>query len=118
MSQSVPVVSDADVERIVRRDFAAEEVSEVLSTLAEYGKKSWHGEVVRVRLAILKMANGSLDRLQIWMAAADRDYRDALAAAEYPRYMKSIGPNEKDAVKREQVIAKDSKEYREWIERK
>ena len=50
--------------------------SAVLAALATYGAKSWHNEPVRVRLAVLKLANGNLQKLQQQLAAADTDYRD------------------------------------------
>ena len=82
MKQPVPKVCDADVERVVKRDFSAEDASTVLSTLQEYGKKEWHREMPRVRLAILKLAGGDCGALLDAVAMADRDYRDVLGNAE------------------------------------
>ena len=59
-TQPTPKVTGADVERIVRRDFPADKVSEVLAILDQYGKESWHREPHRVRLAALKLAAGSI----------------------------------------------------------
>ena len=44
MRQRAPSATDADVERVVRRDFADEHVAHVLATLGEYGHASWHLE--------------------------------------------------------------------------
>src|SRR5512134_3389788 len=48
----------------VRRDFGADRVAEVLATLGEYGAERWQREPHRVRLAVLKLAGGSLARLR------------------------------------------------------
>ena len=62
--QPVPSVSDRDVERIVRRDFEAARVAEVLVVLDEYGKESWQREPARVCLAALRLASGCIDEAQ------------------------------------------------------
>jgi len=118
MSQPVPKVSEADVERIVRRDFPEPEVPAVLAALAAYGTKAWHNEVPRVRLAILKLAAGRGDALARAVALADVDYRDVLAAAEYPAYFRTISPVEPDTVKRKLAIDADWQEYRAWFEKR
>ena len=48
--------------------------------LSQYAKQ----EVFRVRLAVLKLAEGDLDKLERNTMLAQQDYRDVLAAAEYP----------------------------------
>jgi hypothetical protein len=118
MNQPVPKVCDADVERVVKRDFLPEEGFAVLSALEEYGKKDWHREVPRVRLAILKLASGSREKLREAIAGADRDYRDVLSCAEYPSYSSRISPTEKDEAKHKHMIDADWQEYRAWREKK
>lgn len=39
-TQPTPTVTDADVERIVQRDFPADRTVEVLAMLDEYGKET------------------------------------------------------------------------------
>ena len=56
MNQPVPIVSDADVDRIVRREFPAAAVAEAAALLGQYGGKPWHREALRVRAAMLKVA--------------------------------------------------------------
>jgi len=89
-SQPTPNVSRADVERVVRRDFPADRVPEVLAMLGEYGTEGWHRESDRVRLAVLKLAAGSLEMLRQEIEVAKSDYRDVLVGAEYPDYIKRV----------------------------
>jgi hypothetical protein len=64
ISQPVPNVREDDVVRVVRRDFAAEQFESAVSVLGRYGTERWEKEHFRVRIAALKLANGSLDKLQ------------------------------------------------------
>jgi hypothetical protein len=72
-----PNVTSADVERVVRRDFPADCVPEVLAILREYGTESWQREPHRVRLAV-KLAAGNIERLRFQIETAKGDYRDVL----------------------------------------
>ena len=107
--QPVPKVSDADVTRIVARDFTAAERDAAQEVLARYGVEKWEMEPARVRLAALKLAGGSLELLRKTIAIAKTDYRDVLAAAEYPRYMNEAATDG--------VIASDWDQYKEWFSR-
>jgi hypothetical protein len=118
MDQPVPNVTAADVERVVRRDFPPADVAHVLSALEGYGKNSGHREVPRVRLAILKLAHGNRKKLDQAIATADRDYRDVLAYAEFPKYFSDISPSEKNDVRKKTAIDADWQRYRTWLERK
>jgi hypothetical protein len=62
-SQPVPSVSQADIDRVVRREFAAAHQAAAWAALEAYGIESHEREVVRVRLAALKLAKGSLAEL-------------------------------------------------------
>lgn len=116
--QPHPNVSSADVERIVRRDFPAERVEEVLALLDEYGTEDWRREPHRVRLAVLKLAAGNMDRLRYQIEGAKRDYRDVLGPAEYPGYGKrwfrieELPPDE-----RRRIIDADWQQYQDWLSR-
>ena len=117
MNQPVPKISESDVERVVRRDYPAVVVPTVLATLAEYGPKAWHNEPTRVRLAILRMADGNLDELRKALAVAQTDYRDVLAVAEYPQYFRAGNSIDRDEQKRQAIIQADWQQYRDWVSR-
>jgi len=55
----VPSVTQADIDRVVRRDFAEVEQAAALAVLEAYGSEDHEPEVVRVRLAALKLSEGS-----------------------------------------------------------
>jgi hypothetical protein len=118
ISQPIPQVTPDDVERVVCRDFAAAEYAMVTGMLGEYGTEKRHREPTRVRLAALKVANGSVQKLRLCIDAAKRDYRDALAAAEFPAYHKiayralKLPENEQ-----RRIIESDWRQYEEWLGR-
>ena len=115
-NQPTPSVSDADVERVVKRDFPADARAEVFSILHEYGVEEWQREPVRVRLAVLKLANGSMERLRLEIKGAKSDYRDVLAPAEYPSYMQRYGKN-LSMEEKKRIIDADWRQYQEWLAR-
>jgi hypothetical protein len=118
MEQPTPTVTRADVERVVRRDFPPDQFDSVMSVLAEYGTQTWHRELHRVHLAVLKLAAGSLDGLRREIETAKSDYRDALANAEYPAYMKkSFRISKLPAEERQRIIDEDWRQYETWLKR-
>lgn len=117
--QPVPNVSATDVERIVRRDYRPQEVASVLDDLTEYGKEAWHREPLRVRLAILRLAAGDREALRSHLEVAKRDYRDVLAGAEYPNYLRRVPASEDLADQEKQkAINQDWRQYQNWFEKK
>jgi hypothetical protein len=118
ISQPIPQVTPDDVERIVCRDFMAEEYPAVTAMLGELRTARWHREPTRVQLAVLKVANGSLQKLRACIDSAKRDYRDALAAAGYPAYCKiGFRVRELPEKERRRIIDEDWRQYEEWLKR-
>jgi hypothetical protein len=106
-------VSPSDLARVIRRDFPAEEQAGVTALLDTYK----NNEAVRVKLAILKLAAGDVQKIRHYVAAASTDYRDVLAWAEYPEFMDrglspNLPPNTRDA-----IITGDWEQYETWLKR-
>ena len=114
VSQPTPEISPEDVERILHRDYAAEEVAAARLQLERYGSESWQHATDRVRLAALKLADGDLRRLRTEIDTACVDYRDVIGPAEYPRYLARGGPGLDDATRRE-IFDADWEEYQQWL---
>ena len=118
MNQPIPEVTKNDVVRIVQRDFPAKQFDIVMSVLNSYGTEQWQRGVNRVRLAVLKLADGNLQVLRREIDAAKSDYRDVLALAEYPEYMQKVSPSANlGEVERERIIRADWKQYQYWLNR-
>ncbi len=115
--QPHPQVAPADVNRIVYRDFPESQVDAALHVLEEYGSETWHRESWRVKVAVLKLANGNLHALRIAMDVAKRDFRDVLIAAEYPEYGRqtSLSSQTLEGTEKEQVIERDWEQYKAWL---
>lgn len=117
-TQPVPRVTAADVERVVRRDFLADEYGTVMATLSEYGRGKWEFDSARVQLAALKMADGSLQKLRAAIELAKCDFRDALTAAEYPSHWKMISQLRTLSLEEQsRIINSDWQQYEEWLKR-
>lgn len=112
MSQPVPNVSEADVQRIVRRDFPSSQQDQANRALGLIGEPG----SARVRLAVLKIAQGELPRLEAAVQTARADFRDVLAAAEYQRYC-DRDPDERTLTRPEAIMA-DWEDYQTWLNAK
>jgi len=73
-------VSEADIEAVVRRDFAEAHVAAVRDLLATYGVEPHERDPRTIRLAVLRLVNGDRSALGQWVAWAKLDWRDVLAA--------------------------------------
>ena len=90
---------------------------EVLSILNKYGDEDYHKEQVRVHLAILKLSEGQLDKLESYLESARSDYRDVLAWAEYPEEM-MLGYTAKSQMTPDQITElrrRDREQYLNWL---
>ena len=111
MEQPVPIVTEDDVRHIAIRDFGHDDAESVLATLSRSEGSP------RVQLAILKLADRNLEVLEEVERLAAQDFRDALAAAEYPRYTRELGFSKAPQSLLKDVIESDWKQYREWLDR-
>ena len=76
---------------------AAGEVFRARRLLSEYGRKDHEKEVVRVHLAVLKLSGPDLKKVEEYVAAARRDYRDILAWAESQPWCQAMADCDQDA---------------------
>lgn len=114
VTQRVPTVTRADVERVIRRDYPSQDPAVVVEILDDADTRGRH----RVQLAALKLADGDLAQLREHIRMARRDYRDVLAAAEYPLAMarwREIDKMSDEA--RDSIHDADWKQYQAWLKR-
>ncbi len=114
--QPTPIVSHEDIERIIRRNFPSNSLKSVIKILEEYKGTGEKEECYRVWAAILKLAEGHVGKLRMEIQSANFDYRDVIAAAEYPEYSQSgqrIHSLPED--EQEQIIASDWDQYQSWF---
>jgi hypothetical protein len=115
VDQPTPSVNESDVARIVRRDYPASAVAEILELIAKVQVR----EKPRVVLACLKVADGNLERLKQQLADASGYYREMLGEAEYPLATKRwsriplLPENEVRA-----IYDQDWRQYIDWLNRK
>ena len=111
--QPVPSLTDSDFQRLVTREFPLEHTAAARAILARYGGQSWQRESIRVQIAVMKLANGNLAKLDEFMKVAEQDYRDVLSWAEYPAYHRT-GPRSADA-ERQAAMDEDWIQYQQWL---
>ncbi len=73
-------------------------------------------ESLRVKLAILKLCDGEVDKLLHYIEVARFDYRDVLAWAEYPEQMGSGKTRYNSPLDEyEAMLERDRHQYEAWI---
>jgi hypothetical protein len=101
--------TEADLSRVIARDYPGR-ADEVTTILAAYGREPYQTDPLRVRMACLKLALGRTGELRRLVANACADYRDVLAWAEYPAYMRARTP-----AAQESAVETDWKQLQEWL---
>ena len=84
-----------------------------MAILRQYGMERHEPESERVWLAVLKISGDDLAQIRRNTELAKRDFRDILAAAEYPNQIR-IGPMPAGREKRE-ILEKDRQQYEKWL---
>ena len=106
-----------DLERKLAQLFPSEgDRQQARELLERYGTETWHKEVERVQLAALRLAGGDLAELLRSVALANMDYRDVIAAAEYPAFMKLPVGTDMQSAEYTAAIEADHRQYIEWVE--
>src|SRR5437016_8339030 len=89
-----------EVVAVVQQTFPEGAHTRVLELLDGYGVESYERERERVQLAILKLSNGSEEKLREFVAVAKRDYRDVLFWAENPEEARLDTPEKRERVRK------------------
>lgn len=102
------------VDALVARLFRPEVRAEAAGLLGQYGTQAHEREEIRVRVAALKLSDGSPDRLRDLITRAKQDYRDVLAWAEYPEEMRGLTWR-LPAAEQARIRAADRAQYLAWL---
>ena len=114
MPQYEPQVTEVDVERIVRRDYPTELQPQVLDLIRDVNVRN----KPRVVLACLKNAGSDLEKLKRQLAEAPGYYREIIAEAEYPKYVKKVFRMDSlSNEEKERIFEADKAQYLEWLSR-
>lgn len=114
MPQYEPHVTEADVERIVRRDYSPELQPQIFDLIRDVEVRS----KPRVILACLKTAGSDLEKLKRQLAEARGYYREIIGEAEYPKYMKKVFRFDSlSKEEQERIFEADKAQYLEWLSR-
>jgi hypothetical protein len=103
------------VQQLAQRLFPGVQEAIVLEILDRYGIESYERERDRVQVAILKLSNGDLERLKTMVSHAKMDYRDTLAAAEYPGEFRAYLGVELPPAEKERIRQEDRRQHLEWL---
>jgi len=114
VSQYVPDVTEADIERVVRRDYPPEALAAIEALVRDV-------EVIekpRVIMACLKNANGDFEKLKGELHNASGWWREIISDAEYPNYTRQwFRINKLSEEEQQRIIEKDKNQYLAWLRR-
>jgi hypothetical protein len=99
----------------VNRCFRYDGETKILEILDLYGNQSVETARGRVQIAMLKLCEGNLEKLQKLVRDAQADYRNVLAWAEYPEAMKKDTWKMTDKEEVARIRARDRKQYLDWL---
>jgi hypothetical protein len=118
-SQPVPKVTEADFERLLAREFP-NDAAAARGILEQYGTEKWERDfgLLRVRIAVLKLAEGNLESLQRHLATAKQDPRDVVAFAEYPAAFGAWNRPKSTDTEEQQRYDADWNQYAQWFARR
>jgi len=106
-----------DVERKLAAEFrSADERRAARELLNQYASDQGDSYPERVQLAALFLSNGDLARLQAGLTSALVDYRDTIAAAEYPSFMRLPVDVDTESDAYLAAIEHDRERYLTWID--
>lgn len=108
--ERIPKVTEADLKRIVNREYSEEKRNDVLRELSRYA--NCENEGVRVKLAILKLSKGDLLKVSEYVDTAIKDYRDVLFWAEYSSFIE-IG-FDTDGMKKKEIKWLQEKDWNDY----
>jgi hypothetical protein len=72
------------IEAAIAEAFPESDTATIVELLNSYGTQPYENERERVHLAVLKLSEGNLEKLQSFLAIAKEDYRDILAWVSRP----------------------------------
>ena len=114
MPQYHPDVTDADVERIVKRDYPPALHAAIFEMIRGVEVR----EKPRVMLACLKNGKGDFEKVKGELTNASGWYRESILEAEYPNYTKKMFRIERmPAEEQESVFEADKAQYLKWLSR-
>lgn len=113
--QPVAKISEEDLTFLIHREFPAE--AELVRTKLNLIKSNTEKGKNRIAASVLKLAGGSLDKIDKLVRKANEDFRDIVAAAEYPRTF-SYSFGERGDEERKKDYLEDWEEFSAWKERK
>lgn len=105
------------VEERAAQLFSPEELPQAMAMLHSFGTESSGDGNVRMHLALLKLCDGSLEKLARLIEQAREDYRDILAWAESPGEMRR-GVLHRRKLSLSEIRDQDRRQYLEWLNRK
>lgn len=113
-NQPAAKISSKQIDKLIRREFD-DSYDEVRKKLSRIQSDTQNGKN-RISAAVLKLANGDLNKIDSLVDIAINDFRDILSKAEYPRNSRHGFDSIDKRTSKSEYLA-DWKDYSSWIKR-
>ena len=115
--QPTAKISDKMLERLIQREFSGR-AGQVSQKLKKIEGETPNGRN-RSAAAILKLADKDFDAIDHLIALCNKDYREVIAPAEYPKCLELGLVNfHKRAQERKRLYLADWRQYANWLRKK
>ena len=110
--QPIAKITNKTLDRIILREYCNnfEEVWQKLKLIHSDTSKG----KIRLSAAVLKLSNGDMTNLDLYIKMCNNDFRDVISKAEYPRALQ-FGFNNIPSNKSKKVYLDDWTEYTNWL---
>jgi len=113
--QPVAKIADEELSFLIRREFPNE--VKLVKTKLNKVESDTHKGKNRISASILKLADKNYAKLDLLIKRANKDFRDIVSEAEYPR-ASSYGFGERDEERSREDYLKDWEEFTSWVKKK
>jgi hypothetical protein len=102
----------------IKKYWPDQDPERIIKILQGYGQEKYEEDSPRIQLAIIKLSDGDLDKLEEYVNLAKRDYRDVLAFAEYPEEIRTgfVGMEKLSEEEAKALRGRDREQYLSWLE--
>lgn len=110
-------ISNDTLRRLIKREFP-DNTDEVRNKLRLVDNNNLE-KSNRLFVAILKLSNGDITKIDEYIEMCNNDFRDVIAKAEYPRVFEIgfVGMNKISQNELKQLYLDDWSEYSKWIKK-
>ncbi len=81
---------EKDIIEYIKKEFNEEDFEIIVSRLKDLDLSAWKQDINRIYRCILYLSKGNLDKIDIYIKKAQKDFRDIIVEAEYDSHYNQL----------------------------